>query len=269
MKLRINSYRFGILAVIFIGGLTLLTSCKGKDIKPVNGLLEAPLTTDSTPELVGKAMENLILDNRFENILTDEANSISVWSLLKLSDEQSAEGYGVVVKNGQEITSFPNIRHGRMPKAHYDATSGNLWLTGADVEGTGTLVERLYLLRFNGEQKAEISASIDPFEMQKKFLNEISYSVDGKDIILYANGKEMAIVRSQNNDVGSLDENAVWIGEQLSYDISGDKPIVRLTPGLKFTSSDVLNYDEMPTLAATVTIAGDGFMISSIRVEAE
>ncbi len=258
-----------MFATMFVGGLTLLASCKDNSMKPVSCTMEAPLSLDSAPDLVNKAMETPIIDDRFENILNDEANGISVWSLMKLSEEQSSEGFGIVVKNGKTISSFPNIRHGRMPSANYDAEKKYLWLTGADIEGTGTQVERLYLLRFNEDGKATIVTSLDPFDVQNKMCDSLTYRIDDEQIMLSANGNSMTVKKSPTTDLGNFDENAVRIGEQLTYDLSGAEPVLQLTPGVKFTASEMLDYEEMPSITATISVSGDSLSLSNFRIVAE
>ena len=72
-------------------------------------------------------------------------------------------------------------------------------------------------------------------------------------------------------DMGGFDdEQPLWIGEQLYYDISGDEPMVVFTPGVKFTTGLVLTYDDMPELSAPITIDENGlFTIHEIVVVAK
>ena len=59
--------------------------------------------------------------------------------------------------------------------------------------------------------------------------------------------------------MGGFDsEQPLWIGEQIQYDLSGNAPLMLITPGVKFTTGLVLTYDDMPTLAAPLTISEDG-----------
>ena len=68
----------------------------------------------------------------------------------------------------------------------------------------------------------------------------------------------MTVSRRRNShkhhaDMGGFDaDDPVWIGEQMSYDISGDSIRVKIVPGIKFTTGLVLHYEEMPTLSAKV-----------------
>ena len=84
----------------------------------------------------------------------------------------------------------------------------------------------------------------------------------------------MATVADAVPDAGSCDDDWVWIGEQLCYDLSGGHPRVCFTPGLKFvdkqsgsadgTAGLVLIYDDMPTFAAEVVLQDSGFVYQRI-----
>ena len=66
---------------------------------------------------------------------------------------------------------------------------------------------------------------------------------------------------------GFDDEQALWIGEQISYDVRGEEPMVVFVPGVKFTTGLVLHYDYMPELTAPITIDENGkFTIHEIKL---
>ena len=76
---------------------------------------------------------------------------------------------------------------------------------------------------------------------------------------------------------GFDDEQPLWIGEQLYYDVSGDEPKVIFTPGVKFldkpsgkaerTTGLVLTYDDMPEFSVPITIDENGlFTLHEISV---
>lgn len=67
---------------------------------------------------------------------------------------------------------------------------------------------------------------------------------------------------------GFDDEQPLWIGEQLYYDVSGGEIKVIFAPGVKFTTGLVLTYDDMPELLAPITIDGNGmFTLHEITVK--
>ena len=64
---------------------------------------------------------------------------------------------------------------------------------------------------------------------------------------------------------GFDDDQPVWIGEQLYYDVSSGDPKVIFIPGVKFNSAFVLAYDDMPELSAPFTVDENGlFSIHTI-----
>jgi hypothetical protein len=153
--------------------------------------------------------------------MEDKTTGVSVWSLLKCSDEVSSEGYGIVVGKGDVKTALPQLRHGRMPRARFDTATGELWILGSDMEGTGVNVERPYLLSFDDNGYASIVNSIDPYEMQQALCKALTYSIDGQEITFYAEGKELIKATNTIEDMGGFMDDAIYIGEQFSYGIEG------------------------------------------------
>ncbi len=246
-----------VAAVAALCGM-MMTGCKGNATqRPVNGTMEEAVTPGDAPQAVVDLMKRVNIDDCYEAMMEDKTTGVSVWSLLKCSDEVSSEGYGIVVAKGDVKTALPQLRHGRMPRAHYDAATGDLWILGSDMEGTGVNVERPYLLRFGDDGYASIVNSIDPYEMQQALCKALTYSIDGQEITFYAEGKELAKATNTITDMGDFMDDAIYIGEQISYGIEG--PItVNITPGVNFVTGKVLHYDDMPTLSATVTMKDDG-----------
>ena len=136
-----------------------------------------------------------------------------------------------------------------------------------DMEGTGVNVERPYLLRFDDNGYASIANSIDPYEMQQALCKVLTYSINGQEITFYGDGKELAKATNKMEDMGGFMDDAIYIGEQISYSIEG--PItVHVTPGVNFVVGKVLHYDDMPTISATVTLKDDGgFSLSDFKAE--
>ena len=252
-----------------ISGMVVI-SCNGRKVekKNVKGVLDAPVGQLRAPDCVESTMGRHVLDDNFEIILQDSVNNVAVWSLVRCSDDQSSDCFGLVVVNKGYATAFPGIRHGNNPKAYYDTISGNLWLTGGIIEGTGVLTERPYLMRFRENGSAFIVTTIDPYDMQQALCKELMYSVDGENVTLYNGDNKLSSVTNTIKDMGGFDEDAVWIGEQLTYDISGNDLFVHVIPGVKFVVGKVLHYEDMPTISARVTLNDDGnFTLSELKVE--
>ena len=255
-----------VAATVALCGM-MMTGCKGNTQRPVNGTLDKAIEIGNYPQAVGDAMKQNNIDDRFETIMEDKTNGVSVWSMLKCSDEISSENYGMVVAKGDVKTALPQLRHGNMPRARYDASTSDLWILGCDMEGTGVNVERPYLLRFGEDGHASIVTSIDPYEMQQALNKRLTYSIKGQDITFYADGKELITVTNQIKDMGDFMEDAIYIGEQISYGIDGPLT-VHVTPGVNFVTGKVLHYDDMPTFSATVTLNDDGsFTLGELKVE--
>ena len=255
-----------IAAVVALCGMT--TGCKGKATaqRPVNGTMEEAVTLDDAPKAVEDLMKRVNIDDCYEALMEDKTTGVSVWSLLKCSDTVSSEGYGIVVAKGDVKTAFPHMRHGRMPRAHYDAATGDLWILGSAMEGTGVNVELPYLLRFGEDGYASITNSINPYEMQQALCKALTYSIDGQNITFYAEGQPLTTVTNHIEDMGGFMDDAIYIGEQISYGIEG--PItVLVTPGVNFVVGKVLHYDDMPTISATVTMTESGPKLSDFKVD--
>ena len=120
-----------------------VTGCKpGANQLPVNGTMESAQEVGDAPQAVHDAMARVNIDDRYEVVMDDKTTGVSVYSLLNCGDTVSSEGYGMVVGKGDIKTALPKLRHGRMPRARYDAATGDLWIVGSDLEGTGVNVER-------------------------------------------------------------------------------------------------------------------------------
>ena len=249
---------------------TILMGCKGKvaEVKPVSGTLEEAFGLESAAQEIREAMDSVALDDRFEKTFEDEKEGVAVWSLMRLSEEESSEGMGIVVVKGSEATAFPDIRHGNQPSARYDAGTQTLWFAGAEMEGTGIRVERLYKLHIADDGSASIVQSIDPYDMQQALLQRLGYSIEGQSISFYDQKRLLCCVTDTVSDMGGFDEEPVWIGEQLSYDLSDATIRVLCLPGLKYVTGLVLNYDVMPTISATLTLNQDGgFVLDNIGIK--
>ena len=259
-----------VAAVVALCGM--MTGCKsnnGQDNgqRPVNGTMEEAVAPGEAPQAVVDLMKHVNIDDRYETLMEDKATGVSVYSLMKCSDEVSSEGYGMVVAKGDVKTALPQLRHGRMPRARYDAATGDLWILGSDMEGTGVNVERPYLLRFGDDGYASIVFSIDPYQIQNAFCQALTYSINGQEITFYAKGKELAKATNKMEDMGGFMDDAIYIGEQISYNIEGPLT-VHVTPGVNFVVGKVLHYEDMPTISATVTYLDDAlFNLVDFRVE--
>jgi len=248
---------------LFIPAAIILTmifaACKGTENKypHVAGLLDEPLAADSAPAHVLEAMEQAERFHQFE-IMSDTLNDISVEAIAE-ADTTPTEEYGIVVTKGAASTTFPHLRNARYNKARYDAKDGTLWLTCSAVWGTGVQVDQLYQIRFDHDGQASVARTVDPYVLQQKLCQRLGYRIEGEQITLYDNDRLIATVTNTVTDMGGFDnEQPLWIGEQMGFDLSGDTPRLLVTPGVKFTTGLVLSYDDMPTLAAPLTLADDG-----------
>ena len=61
------------LAILFV-----TVSCTNTAIRSVSGVLEAKVGAVTAPECVRQAMQNPVIDSRFEMILNDEQNHVAV-----------------------------------------------------------------------------------------------------------------------------------------------------------------------------------------------
>ncbi len=283
-----------IAAIVTLCGCEVLfCSCKSSSKATetsyplVAGTLEAPLQPDSAPAKVMEAMERATRYHNHE-IMSDTAHDLCVEAIGEV-DSTPTEGYGIVVEKGAASTSFLNLSNARQPKARYDAKTGTLWFANCAMWGTGVQVERLYLMRFDKNNKAHITCTIDPYDIQQQVCQRLGYSIEGEQVTLYDGGREIANVnfnglracspehpleRKNDNanivsDMGGFDsEQPLWIGEQIEYDLSGDTPRLLITPGVKFTTGLVLTYGNMPTLSAPISIDGDGKVsIGEMKIE--
>jgi hypothetical protein len=254
-----------VAAVVALCGT--MAGCKGDAQRPVNGTIDGPDGKGAPSEAVMDVFKQLSpTDERLETVMEDKDNGVAVWSLLNCSDEVSSEGFGMLVGKGDVMTALPQLRHGRMPRARYDTTLGDLWILGSDMEGTGVNVERPYLLRFGDDGHASIVASVDPYDMQEAWREVLTYSIDGQDITFYVDGKPLTTVTNHIEDMGGFMDDAIYIGEQISYSIEGPLT-VHVTPGVNFVVGKVLHYDDMPTFSATVTVTDGMPILNEVRVE--
>ena len=223
----------------------------------VRGTLEGQ-EAEAVPENVTEALEKATKVS-MHSVMYDSVNSISVWGLDQ-AEQTPTEGFGMMVIKGSKKTTLPTIRNTREPLAHYNEQTGDLWITSSEMEGTGVQVERLYKVRFHDDSTAYIAAQIAPYDVQQALIPRLSYSTNEQLLTLYADGQPLTTVKDRMTDsMGGFDnESAVWIGEQLTFDIGGDSPKVLVVPGVKYTTGLVLNYEQMPTLTATLTLADDG-----------
>lgn len=240
-----------------------LSSCKsGKNASEtsyplVAGTLEEAVKPDSAPARILEAMERATRYHNYE-IMSDTAHELCVEAIGEV-DATPTEGYGIVVEKGAASTSFLNLSNARQPKARYDAKTGTLWFANCAMWGTGVQVERLYLMRFDKNNKAHIACTIDPYDIQQQLCQRLGYSIEGEQVTLYDGGREIARATNTVSNMGGFDsEQPLWIGEQIQYDLSGNAPLLLITPGVKFTTGLVLTYDDMSTLAAPISIDEKG-----------
>ena len=256
----------GVAALALCG---TVAGCKANATLPVNGTMESPSVGGTPPEAVLDVLKQLSpTDERLETLMEDKASGVTVLSLMRCSDDVSCEGYGMLALHGDVVTALPQVRHGKMPRASYDAATGDLWIIGSDMEGTGVLVERPYKLRFADDGHADVVAEVDPYDIQQAMCKALYYRVDGQDITFYSENKPLITVTNHIQDMGEIMEDAIYIGEQIAYTTDGSLT-VHVTPGLNFVTGKVLLYDDMPTFKATVTMGdnGKGISLGAITVD--
>lgn len=235
----------------------LTSACQGPDVHPVSGTMDAPCGEEAAPARVTEAFALAQRLHQYE-IMSDEANSISVEAVDE-ADDTPTEGYGIAVVKGAVSTLLLHISNKRQPRARYDAGSGTLWLATSAAEGSGIQVERLRRICFDSNGRARVTATLDPYDVQQALLSRLGYSIRGEEITLYDGTQPVATAVNTMSEMGGFDEEQpVWIGEQIAYDLSGPTPQVLVTPGVKYTVGLVLTYDDMPTLSAPINQAPDG-----------
>ena len=245
--------------ISFLAICLMMASCKSTtiDTKPMAGTLDAPLLIDSIPADVQEAMDKALKLHNHE-VMSDTASNVAVFSIDEI-DQTPSEGFGIMVTKGAVTTNFLNIHNSREPQARYNAKTGDLWLTAVAMAGTGVRVEWLYQIRFQDDGKAYIKTEVNPYDVQKKLLRRMGYTIDGENVTLYDEDRVLTTVTNTVTDMGGFDEEKpLWIGEQLYYDLSGEEPRVVFVPGVKFTTGLALTYDDMPDLSAPFTVDDKG-----------
>lgn len=256
------SFAIAILAVAM-----MVAGCRNARVekKQLAGTMDVPVPSDVMPDQVQQAMAKA-MKYHSHDLFTDTANEINVASIDEV-DQTSTEGYGINVTKGAMSTTFPNIRNTRQPQAGYNAKAGDLWLTSSAMEGSGVRVEWLHQIRFGDNDLAYVKTEVNPYGVQQELLHHLSYSIKGETISLYDGDKLLATVTNSLKEMGDFDEQPLWIGEQLYYDVSSGDPKVIFIPGVKYASAPVLFYDDMPELSTPVTIDENGlFTIHEITV---
>lgn len=259
------NYLIGCFMALCLTIITFSSCNKDVELKSPNGTMDEPLTEDTLPDHVKKAMGNALKYHEFE-LFSDTANNVSV-SGIGEAGQQSTEGFGIVVVKNAVSTTFPDIRNTPQPKAFYDKANDELWLSTSAMEGTNVQVERLYQFRFT-KDSAAIVTTIDPYDIQLAFCHLLQYTTEGENITLYVDSKPVTTVTNTITDMGGFDDDAIWIGENITYDFIGGQPRVCVTPGLKFVTGLVLHYEDMPTITGTIEKDDNGTLtVSDTKVE--
>lgn len=153
-----------------------------------------------------------------------------------------------------------------MPMPDLSEVQGGQWLTAIVMRGTGVNVEQLYQIGFR-DDSAYVAETIDPYDVQQAFCQRLGYTIEREQITLYLDREPVATVTNTVTDMGGFDDDAIWVGEQISYDLSGEQPRVRITPGVKFVVGLMLHYDDMPTFTASITMSDGTINLSDIKIE--
>ncbi|MBR6319449.1 MAG: hypothetical protein IKR50_03300 [Prevotella sp.] len=249
-----NRFLWMLAAILASGFGAVLTSCNWTEAKvlPVAGTLDAELGALNAERSPFNSQSSTF------SVMSDTVAGVSVFGIDRV-DTVSTQGYGIVVVKGATQTTFPNIRNVRQPQAKYDREADVLWLTSSAMEGTGVQVEWLCQIAFDANDSAYMAHVVDPYDVQQQLRQRLGYRIDGQQLTLFDGQRPLATTTNTVADMGGFDdEQPLWIGEQLRYDLTGDAPQLLVTPGLKFTTGLVLIYDDMPTLGALLAIAPDG-----------
>lgn len=264
-------FRHVLLTVLMIAGFFCVAACgSGADKRlPLRGTNDTWYCEPVLPEALLKELGAPIIDGRnYECILDDKVNGVEVWNLMLVPGTDEPAYSGVVIRNNGIATGLPYVLHGYCSSARYDPESSVLWYTGTSSSGTGIHEEELYLIEFNDAGTAYVTCHIEPIPIQDKFLENLSYSVRDSIITVWKADERLFEANALVEDMGGYDENAVWIGEQIRYDISGKRPVAILSPGVKFITGLVLSYEGMPDLCSELDIekGTSSFGLVEIRV---
>lgn len=112
----------------------------------------------------------------------------------------------------------------------------------------------------NGQMLAVTdSIIINLYDVQQALSSRLGYSIKGEDITFYVDDKAVSTVTNTITEMGGFDDDAIWIGEQMSLEKRESGGLqVRVTPGMKFITGLVLHYENMPTFTAEVTLSDAG-----------
>jgi hypothetical protein len=155
-----------------------------------------------------------------------------------------------------------------IPSPDLSGLKGDQWTTAVVMHGTGVHVEQLCQVGYKGDS-AYVAASVDPYDVQQAFCQRLGYTIDGEQITLYLDDAPITTVTNTVKDMGGFDNVAVWVGEQIRYDLGGKQPRVCITPGVKFVVGLILHYDDMPTFTAAVNLSEGEVELSDIKMERE
>lgn len=155
-----------------------------------------------------------------------------------------------------------------IPLPDLSGLKGDQWTTAVVMHGTGVHVEQLCQVGYNGDS-TYVEATVDPYDVQQAFCQRLGYTIDGEQITLYLDDAPITTVTNTVTDMGGFDNVAVWVGEQIRYDLGGNQPRVCITPGVKFVVGLILHYDDMPTFTAAVNLSEGEVELSDIKIERE
>lgn len=153
-----------------------------------------------------------------------------------------------------------------IPLPDLSGLRGDQWTTAVVMHGTGVHVEQLCQVGYNGDS-TYVEATVDPYDVQQAFCQRLGYTIDGEQITLYLDDAPITTVTNTVTDMGGFDNVAVWVGEQIRYDLGGKQPRVCITPGVKFVVGLILHYDDMPTFTATININEGKISLQDIKLK--
>lgn len=259
-----------IVPVIMIAALALCSACGSGSRKhhPVMGTNHIFTCEPILPEAVLQEMKSPNPGSpSYECVLQDSENDVTVWNLMRIPGTEDHSYSGIAIRKGGVITGLPYVVHGYFSSARFDSKTGILWYSGTGASGTGIHKEELYRIEFDASEAARVTCHIEPIPIQERFIKGLTYTVRDSVITLWKDDAPLFETNAMVEGLGEYDREAVWIGDQIRYDISGTTPSAILSPGVRFVSGPVLSYEGMPDLRAELDIKPDSwsFVIINLR----
>lgn len=222
---------------------------------------------DVKVEAVDKILNSIDLDSAdLECIYGDADSDLGIWSLYRNAAKDEMENYGIIIKYGDKRYNFASVHHGLNPNVDVNEDTNEIKIAAGIIEGTGTHAEMLYIFKPNSSGDMELVESIDPYDMQSKFREAITYDINGRKIKFKVNGRKVKEIEYLDDGVGAL--KGIGIGEQMYYEFDDNNNVkVKTTLGKEFSGNTSTIYEDMPTFSANVKISGKDYTLSNIKID--